>query len=463
MAQVSTRDQVRRVLVVTLILNFTVAIGKILVGAISGVLAISADGIHSTIDGASNVVALLANRIADKPPDEEHPYGHRRFETMAALLIGALLLLTAWEIVGGAVERLQSGASPEITPLTLAVVIGTLVVNLFVSVYERREGKRLNSELLLADAANTGADVFVTLSVLASTVIVALTGWTWIDPLAALVIVALIGRAAWQVLHQTGSVLVDTAPIPAGQLTVIVEAMPVVHEVVQARSRGPADAIHIDLDVRIAPETTAERSAAIAREISERLQSSLEGVSEVFVRFMPEQQGKRDYALAARASADALGLATHEVRVCEGPNGKLLEMHVEVPPGQTLGAAHAQVSQLEARVQQALPDVTEVVTHIEPAFSATPAETAIQRSAAAQVERDAKRLLEAHDPDAYWHDIRATRYEDGYALTMHVTLPANTTVEEAHDRAEAAELLLRRKIAGVNRATIHTEPPDESA
>ncbi len=161
------RDQVRRVLLVTLILNVAVAAGKILVGTLSGAISITADGIHSLIDGSSNVLALAANRIAGKPPDEDHPYGHRRYETIAALGIGLLLLFTAYEIITSALERLQTGETPELTPLTFAVMIATLTVNLFVSRYERREGERLRSELLIADSANTGAVVFVTLSVLA--------------------------------------------------------------------------------------------------------------------------------------------------------------------------------------------------------------------------------------------------------------------------------------------------------
>src|SRR5688500_18953441 len=115
MASPSNRNQVHRVLLVTLALNFVVAIAKLFIGAASGVLAISADGVHSLIDGSSNVVALIANRIADKPPDEEHPYGHRRFETMAALFIGALLILTAWEIVNGALQRLRDGGDVEVS------------------------------------------------------------------------------------------------------------------------------------------------------------------------------------------------------------------------------------------------------------------------------------------------------------------------------------------------------------
>ena len=191
------------------------------------------------MDGSANVIGLFANQIAGKPADEDHPYGHRRFETIAALAIGILLLITAWEIISSAINRLTSGEKPQITPLSFAVLLGTLVVNLFLSRYERREGKRLKSELLIADAANTGADVFVTLSVLVSMVLVSL-GMTWADPLAALLIVVLIGRAAWQIVKQTGGVLVDTAPFRRMQLARCAAEVPSVQRVLRARSRGPA-------------------------------------------------------------------------------------------------------------------------------------------------------------------------------------------------------------------------------
>ena len=161
-----TRQQVRRVLIITLILNALVALSKIAIGLWSGALAISADGFHSLVDGLSNVAALIANRIADQPPDEGHPYGHRRFETIAALGIGAFLLVTAWEIISSALERLGgSDEIPLVTPLTFAVMLTTLVVNLFIARYESREGQRLHSELLVADSAHTRIDVFVTISV----------------------------------------------------------------------------------------------------------------------------------------------------------------------------------------------------------------------------------------------------------------------------------------------------------
>jgi cation diffusion facilitator family transporter len=460
--ETTVRQQVGRVLVITLVLNLIVALGKIIVGALSGVLAISADGFHSLIDGASNIVALIANRVANKPPDANHPYGHRRYETLAALGIGALLLLTAWEIVSGALERLQSGDVPEITAITIAVPAITLVVNIFVSRYERREGQRLKSELLLADAENTGADVYVTISVLLSTLAVHFLGWAWIDPVAALVVVVLIARAGLKVLRQTGRVLVDTAPYKPEVLTGIVEVAPGVREVARVRSRGSVDDAHVDIDVRVAPETTADRSAAIADNIRRLLQDELSGIKEVEVHFLPDAGAPLDYTLTARAHADALGLHTHEVRVSEGPDGVMLEMHVEVPPNQTLADAHQQVSQLEKEVRASLPDVDEVVTHIEPALAPLTAYME-DNSNADQLRDDAETFLYRHYPQGDWHDLRITPYEDGYALALHTVMPAETTVEAAHDQAEAAEVLLRSRFDQLRRVTIHTEPPEEAS
>lgn len=452
------RQQVRRVLVITLVLNFAVATAKILIGTFSGAISITADGFHSLMDGTSNVIGLAANRIADRPPDANHPYGHRRFETIAALGIGILLLITAWEIITSALERLRTHEPIEITPLTFAVLIGTLIINLFLSRYERREGERLQSELLIADSANTSADVFVTLSVIASMVLASL-GWTWADPVAAILIVILIARAAWQVLRSTGGVLVDTAPYTPDELRAVAASVPSVERVLRARSRGPADAVHIDIDLQVPPETTAEHTAAIADAVRQSMIDQLQGVTEVEVHFEPAPNAAPNYGLAARARADALGLSTHEVRVTEGPSGRILEMHVEVPPGQTLEQAHEQVSQLEADVREHLPEVAEVVTHIEPALPDEP--TPLLETTPHGLVAKALALLHRDYPAADWHDLRVTRLDDGAALTMHVTLPAQTSVEAAHQLAESAELLLRSEIGPLRRVTIHTEPPEE--
>ena len=213
-------------LAVTLVLNMVIAVGKIAVGSLTGALAITADGFHSLMDGTANIAGLIANHFAAQPPDDDHPYGHRRFETLAALIIGALLLVTAWEILSSACARFNPPISPDITPMTFIVMGGTLIANVFISRYQIRRGKRLRSELLLADAANTRTDVFVTASVIVNMALVAVTGFVWLDLIAALIVVVLIGRAAWHILWDTGRVLLDTAPYPAATIQTLVADVP---------------------------------------------------------------------------------------------------------------------------------------------------------------------------------------------------------------------------------------------
>ncbi|MBI1279105.1 MAG: cation diffusion facilitator family transporter [Anaerolineaceae bacterium] len=459
--QLSNRDEIQQVLVVTLVLNVTVAVCKIVIGIWSGVLSVSADGVHSLVDASSNVIALFAHRIAQRPPDADHPYGHSRFETIAALGIGAFLLITAFELVSVALGRLREGGeAPIIAPITFVVMIATLVVNLFVTTYELRAARRLGSELLAADAAHTRSDVFVTISVLVSMALVVLFKWAWADIVTTIVIVAFILRAAWEVLSKTGRVLVDTAPYSAEQLAAWVEALPSVEHVIRARSRGSLDAAQIDIDVQVAPEMTAAQTQAISDAIRDELATKVLGLREVEVHFVPNTDRPADYALLARARADALGLTTHEVYVRDGEDGKVMEMHVEVPPGQTLGKAHEQVSQLEADIKARLPELEDVITHIEPAIAETAASDVNQQIEIEAFRKQVIRLLNAHFPQADWHDIEAFPTVSGFMVAMHVTLPAQITVEAAHQIAESAEVLLRAHMPLIERVTIHTEPPD---
>ncbi len=275
-------------LAVTLVLNMVIAVGKIAVGTLTGALAITADGFHSLMDGTANIAGLIANHFAAQPPDDDHPYGHRRFETLAALIIGALLLVTAWEILSSAWSRLNTPISPDITPMTFIVMGGTLIANVFISRYQIRRGKRLRSELLLADAANTRTDVFVTASVIVNMALVAVTGFVWLDLIAALIVVVLIGRAAWQVLNQTSRVLVDTAPYTADELSLLVTPLPNVHSIVRARSRGTLDSAHIDIDLVVPATMTVAQTATIRASIERCLYRQLQGISEVEVHFIPD-------------------------------------------------------------------------------------------------------------------------------------------------------------------------------
>lgn len=159
--------QVRRVLLWLLIANLVVVVAKAIVGWLAGSLSVLSDAAHSLTDAANNVVGIWLIRFAAKPPDPRHPYGHGKVEQLGAFGITAMMLLTAYEIGRESVIRLWHGetAKVEVSTLTLAVMVGTFLVNLAVVLYERHKGKQLNSVFLIADAQHTLSDVFVTLGV----------------------------------------------------------------------------------------------------------------------------------------------------------------------------------------------------------------------------------------------------------------------------------------------------------
>ncbi|MGH9853826.1 MAG: cation diffusion facilitator family transporter, partial [Blastocatellia bacterium] len=160
---------VRRVLLVTLALNIAVVIGKLIAGFLAGSLSVISDAVHSSVDSLNNIVGLVVMKYATAEPDEDHPYGHAKFETLAAFAIAGFLFVTCYQISLSAIKRLFSHdqAAPEITALTIGVMVVTIIVNIFVTVYERREGRRLQSAFLIADSAHTRSDVLVSCSVLA--------------------------------------------------------------------------------------------------------------------------------------------------------------------------------------------------------------------------------------------------------------------------------------------------------
>ena len=196
----TTRDRyrsIRNVLWAVLALNLAVALAKLTYGIISHSAAMEADGFHSMFDGASNIIGLVGMWFAARPADQDHPYGHGKFETFAAALIGILLIFAGYTVGRGAVDGLSGDGLPtEVTTISFAIMLGTLAVNILVTTWERRAGKRLGSEVLVADASHTLSDVMVSTGVIVSLVVVRL-GWQQADGIVALIVAAVILRTAW--------------------------------------------------------------------------------------------------------------------------------------------------------------------------------------------------------------------------------------------------------------------------
>ena len=187
-----------RVLRRVLVLNLAVAAAKIALGYLTGAVSILSDGFHSLTDAASNVVALIGVSAAQRPPDADHPYGHRKYETMASLAILVFMIIVLVQIFETAIGRLRTASMPTVLPASVLMMLATLVVNVLVVRYESKEGRRLNSQILGADAKHTQSDVWTTSAVLAA-LLGAWLGYPRLDPFAGLVVAVFIGHACWQI------------------------------------------------------------------------------------------------------------------------------------------------------------------------------------------------------------------------------------------------------------------------
>ena len=290
--------EISRVLWQILFLNLLVAAAKAAWGIISGSTAMLADGIHSFTDGSGNIVALIAMQAAKKPPDEDHPYGHHKYESFASAAIGLMLCFAAWRVVSGSVAALmafaKSGIHPrvEVTATSFAVMIITLGINVFVVWFETRRGKELGSDVLQADAKHTLSDVWVTLGVLVSLILVKY-GVPIADPIVGLFVAFAILWAAVEVFKSAHTTFSDQQRLDPNDVMKKVVAFKDVKGCHNIRSRGTGAIIHMDMSILVDPVLTVEKGHAIARDLEVWLCGQYAGLSDVVIHVEPDDEDQR--------------------------------------------------------------------------------------------------------------------------------------------------------------------------
>jgi cation diffusion facilitator family transporter len=278
--------RIRRVLIIILVANVAVVVAKLLIGIATRSLAVLGDAAHSSVDALNNILALLVVSIASQAPDEDHPYGHQKFETLGALAIVGFLSISAFELSKGAIQRLASGPPPlSVSLVQIAVLLATLAINVGVASYESQQGRQLTSEILLADAAHTKADIFVTIGVIAGVVLVR-AGITWADPLLGLAVAGIIVVFAYKIMSRSVPILVDRHLLPAAAIRNAAEGVPGVQSAYDIRSRGSQNRSFAELTIAIARGVTVEDAHQIADAVESRLRSELE-LHEIIVHVEP--------------------------------------------------------------------------------------------------------------------------------------------------------------------------------
>lgn len=280
--------EIQKVLWLVLVLNWVVAAAKIIYGYMTDSTSMTADGFHSLADGASNIIGLIGIHFCSQPTDEDHPYGHKKYETLFALGIAAMLLIVAFNLGKAGIGRIINPVVPQVDFLSFAVMIITVTVNITVMIYEYRRGKQLQSDILIVDSMHTRADIFTSLSVIVALIFVKL-GFPIVDPFITLLISGFIAYSAFIIIRQESGILCDAAAINDTQkIEAVVLRIKGVKSCHKIRTRGRPDDVYLDLHIQIEVDMKIGDSHQLTHIIQKEIMNAFPQIVDVLVHLEPK-------------------------------------------------------------------------------------------------------------------------------------------------------------------------------
>jgi cation diffusion facilitator family transporter len=436
---------------------FLVAL-KLGTGLITGSIAFLAEAAHSATDLVAALLTLWAVRVAVRPPDQEHNYGHGKAEHLAALGESAVLLLVALAIGYESASRLAEGGGHGVEATWWAfVVLGVVIsVDLARMVASGRSARRYGSPALAANAVHFTSDLAGSFAVLAGTILVA-TGTPAGDAIAGVLVAVLVIGLALRLMWQSVEVLMDRTSADAeARIRAALEGLREPVELRRIRARYAAGRHFVDLVVGVAPDKGVGQAHATADAIEDLVREAL-GNADVVVHVEPaEPEG----GLRERATAAAAGIPEvrelHNVRVMRVGDAYELSLHVKLPRDLSLAEAHDVIERLEDAVRAAVPELRSVHTHIEPlsrtdwAWAPPADETAEERAAVEEAVRGITGSLPA--------SVEFRDAERGRVALVTITLPGDQPLPSAHQHAGRIEEAVRERCPSLADVIVHTEP-----
>jgi cation diffusion facilitator family transporter len=436
---------------------------KVAVGVTTGSLGILSEAAHSGLDLIAAIITFFSVRVSDKPADAEHQYGHGKVENFSAFMETGLLLLTCVWIIYEAMKRLFF-RSVEIEPTIWAFVVmaASMGVDLWRSKALGRIAEKYDSQALEADALHFSTDVWSS-SVVILGLLLVLAGRSyhieWLrgaDPLAALVVAGLVVHVSWRLARRTVDALLDAAPAGVrSQIMAAVERVDGVLEVDRARIRRAGNRYFADLSVGLARTVTFQHSGQVADAVTEAVHRILPD-ADVTVHSVPRAVRTENIFDRIRAVATRHNLNVHDVSV-QDLHGRLdVEQHLELDERLSLKEAHDKVSALESEIQEEVPEISSILTHIESEPATIEEGDEIVRDL--KLERQLKAIA-AEFPDVLdMHAIQVKRVRGRIYVSCHCTLSDEMPLSRVHDIQTDLETRFKQHAPELFRVLIHPEP-----
>jgi len=436
---------------------FLVAV-KLVTGLVTGSLAFLAEAVHSGTDLVAALLTLFAVRVALRPPDREHQFGHGKAEHLAALGESGFLILVSLGIAFESVRRLIDGGGHDIDVAWWAFTVLAVVIAVDASrtTISYRAARRYESPAFAANALHFASDLAGSFAVLVGLVLVS-SGQRWADSAAALFVAVLVILAALRLARQSVDVLMDRSAADADER--IREALSQIDEPIEVRRvrvRHAAGRHFVDIVVGMPLDSGLSQAHTLADRIEELVERALGG-ADVVVHVEPAEVegGVRERATAAAGAIPEVR-EVHNVRVMRLPDGYELSLHVKLPRELSLDEAHNAVERLEQRVREEVPELRYVHTHIEPlartdwASAPETGETAVEREA---IESAVRRFTGSSPVSVSFRDG-----EQGRVALVTVSLPGDQPLPSAHRNAGEIEEAVRERCPGLADVIVHTEP-----
>ena len=440
---------------------------KVFLTASTGSLGILSEALHSSLDLVAAVITYLSVRVADKPADATHLYGHGKFESFSAFVETALLVFTAFYIIWEAFQRLLFRAA-NLRPSLLAILILALTMGIDV-VRARalnRVARKYPSEALEADALHFSTDVWSTFVVMVG-ITAAWLGMRFsmpwlsiLDPVAALAVAGVILWVGSRLGKRTLEALLDVAP--AGLREEISRAVDEIAGVLQTervRVRRSGPRYFVDVTISLPRTASLEQAHTASETVEQRIAQIVP--ADVVVHVEPRAPAGEHIFDAIRAIAQRRGFAIHEVSAHQYKGRLFIELHLEVDEHSSLREAHRQATELEEDIRRETDPKARINIHIEPlGVNIEGAED--MKDLEASVRSFLNSLQSEYEQLIDCHEVHARSVDHRVLVSCHCAMDGTLPITQVHDLTAALEYRTKKNFPEIFRLTIHPEPVEES-